>query len=365
MIDNKIIKTEKEYEGTLARIEALMDAAPGSPQEEELELLTLLVEKYEEEHFPIHLPDPIEAILFRMEQQGLEPKDLIPYLGSQSKVSEVLNRKRPLSLSMIRNLQEGLGIPAEVLLQKPAQGVPIPALQEAGSLQQTRDDYFNCAHLVKEQQLKILGQWQAKIIEKALKQPLPPFDGERLDEELFKELARLSSYSAGPQMACELLNKKGIYLMAQKIAFETELDGACFFTPQQRPIISLTLRNDALVDFWFTLFHLLAHLYLHRNEKPRAFFESLECVFDKTAPAEERQVNDVLINELTPSNVRKTILRSYLKTVDDQSFNQAVQTLDISPIILSCLLRLKHGNAKEYGIHVNPKKVSEKLEVYG
>jgi HTH-type transcriptional regulator/antitoxin HigA len=117
----KIIKTEVEYETTLRRVEALMDAEPGSPEEEELELLALLVEKYEGERYPIDLPDPVEAIKFRMDQEGLEPKDLIPYLGSQSKVSEVLNHKRPLSLSMIRKLQEGLGIPAEVLIQKPAQ----------------------------------------------------------------------------------------------------------------------------------------------------------------------------------------------------------------------------------------------------
>jgi len=127
MSDIKIIKTEEEYEEALARVEALMDAAPGSAQEEELELLALLVEKYEEDHFPIDTPDPVEAIKFRMEQEGLEPKDLIPYLGSQSKVSEVLNHKRPLSLNMIRNLQEGLDIPLEVLIQKPAQQAAPPA----------------------------------------------------------------------------------------------------------------------------------------------------------------------------------------------------------------------------------------------
>ena len=98
-----------------------MDAATGSPAEEELELLAVLVEKYEEEHYPIEYPDPVEAIKFRMEQEGLEPKDMIKYLGSQSKVSEVLNYKRSLSLAMIRELNQGLDIPAEVLLQNPGQ----------------------------------------------------------------------------------------------------------------------------------------------------------------------------------------------------------------------------------------------------
>src|SRR3989304_4789244 len=101
-MDIKIIKTEAEYEAALARIEVLMDAEPESLQEEELELLALLVEKYEAEHYPIELPHPVEAIKFRMEQEGLEPKDMIQYMGSQSKVSEVLNYKRPLSVPMIR-----------------------------------------------------------------------------------------------------------------------------------------------------------------------------------------------------------------------------------------------------------------------
>ena len=114
----KMIRTEKDYQDALERLHVLMDAAPASPAEEELELLSFLVEKYEEEHFPIDLPDPVEAIKFRMEQQGLTRKDLVQYIGSQSKVSEVLTRKRSLSLSMIRALHAGLGIPAEVLLQE-------------------------------------------------------------------------------------------------------------------------------------------------------------------------------------------------------------------------------------------------------
>ncbi len=115
----KVIKIEAEYEAALARVADLMDAQPGSPDEQELELFALLVEQYEQAHFPIAPPDPVEAILFRMEQEGLTRKDLTAYIGSPSKVSEVLNRKRPLSLSMIRALHKGLGIPADILVQEP------------------------------------------------------------------------------------------------------------------------------------------------------------------------------------------------------------------------------------------------------
>jgi len=112
----KVIKTESEYATALARMEKLMDAKHDTPQGDELELLSLLVHDYEEKVFPIDQPDPVAAIRFRMEQQGLEPKDLVPLLGSRSRVSEVLSGRRNLSLKMIRNLVGRLGIPAEVLL---------------------------------------------------------------------------------------------------------------------------------------------------------------------------------------------------------------------------------------------------------
>lgn len=114
----KIIKTESEYEAALARAESLMDAVTGSSDEEELELWSFLIERYEQEHFPIDLPDPVEAIKFRMEQGGLRQKDLERYFPGKNRVSEVLNRKRPLSIGMIRALHQGLGIPAEVLLRE-------------------------------------------------------------------------------------------------------------------------------------------------------------------------------------------------------------------------------------------------------
>jgi HTH-type transcriptional regulator/antitoxin HigA len=119
MMKTKVIKTESEYAAALARIEKLMDAKPGTPQGDELELLSLLLHDYEEKVFPIAKPDPVAAIRFRMEQQGLGPKDLVPFLGSRSRVSEVLSGRRRLSLKMIRALVGGLRIPADVLLGQP------------------------------------------------------------------------------------------------------------------------------------------------------------------------------------------------------------------------------------------------------
>lgn len=112
------IKDDKDYERVLARIDALMEKDPAidTKESDELEVLVVLVEKYEEKHWYIAEPDPVEAIRFRMEQMGLKQKDLEPYIGSKSKVSEVLNRKKSLSLAMIKNLYSGLHIPLEVLV---------------------------------------------------------------------------------------------------------------------------------------------------------------------------------------------------------------------------------------------------------
>src|SRR6266567_3041026 len=112
----RVIKTKADYEAVLARVEKLMDARPNTPEGDELEILSLLVHDYEEKTFPMDKPDPVEAIRFRMEQRGLGPTDLVPFLGSRSRVSEVLSGRRNLSLKMIRALVRGLGIPAEVLL---------------------------------------------------------------------------------------------------------------------------------------------------------------------------------------------------------------------------------------------------------
>jgi HTH-type transcriptional regulator/antitoxin HigA len=113
-----IIKNEEMHAEALALVESLMDAEPGSEQEGELELWSLLIEQYEKEHHPISDPDPIEAIRFRMDQLGLKQKDLEDFIGQKSKVSEVMNRKRPLSLPMIRSLSIHLGIPAAVLVRE-------------------------------------------------------------------------------------------------------------------------------------------------------------------------------------------------------------------------------------------------------
>jgi HTH-type transcriptional regulator / antitoxin HigA len=111
------IRTEQDYEAAVARVGALMGAQAGSAQGDTLDILATLVDAYEAEHHPIDDPDPIEAICWTMEARGLARRDLEPYIGSRARVSEILNRRRPLSLEMIRGLHAGLGIPASVLIR--------------------------------------------------------------------------------------------------------------------------------------------------------------------------------------------------------------------------------------------------------
>lgn len=125
-MDIKPIRTEADYEAALKEVEGLMESQPGTPAGDRMDVLVTLIEAYEAKHFPIPYPDdPVEVLEYFMESRGITRSELIPFLGSKERVSEVLNRKRGLSLEMIRRLHAGLGIPAELLIgsnaRKPAQ----------------------------------------------------------------------------------------------------------------------------------------------------------------------------------------------------------------------------------------------------
>jgi HTH-type transcriptional regulator / antitoxin HigA len=122
-MDIKPIRTKADYKAALQAVESLMGAKARTPEGDRLDVLVTLIEGYERKHFPMDLPDAVEAIKFRMEQQGLTPKDLEPLIGRSNRVYEVLNRRRSLTLAMIQKLHAGLGIPAESLLK---QTVPTP-----------------------------------------------------------------------------------------------------------------------------------------------------------------------------------------------------------------------------------------------
>jgi len=126
-MDIRPIRTESDYDATLAEIALLLDAQHGTPDGDRLDVLTTLVEAYEARHHPVPPPDPVEAILYHLESRGLTRRDLEPMIGSRARVSEVLNRRRPLTLTMIRRLCDGLGMSADVLIRADSVHVTEPA----------------------------------------------------------------------------------------------------------------------------------------------------------------------------------------------------------------------------------------------
>jgi len=324
----KIIKSEEDYEEALARVDELMDLdpEPESLEGQELELLAVLIERFEDEMYPMDFPDPIEAIKFRMEQEGLTQTDIAPLFGGKPKASEVLNGKRSLSIAMMRNLHEKLGIPAEVLLQDPSakelpkRDIEVKAFPIAEML---KEGYFRGfsgtareAKAVGEELLSgllsVFGDskpqpvycrsskskvdenallaWQAKAMSHAKRQALPPFEKASImnnQEEFSRSIVKLSYLKEGPKAAVEFLNKKGIHVVIQKHLSKTYLDGACFLLAKNRPVIGLTLRYDRLDNFWFTLMHELGHLLLHLDSSERCFFDDTKNVHQSTDRFEE------------------------------------------------------------------------------
>lgn len=313
----RLIKTEADYEAALARLDAIFEAEPGTPEGDEAELLTALIEMYEEKTYPMGMPTPLEAIRFRMEQQGLKSKDLVPFIGSASKVSEVLSGRRGLSLAMIRNLVQGLGIPAEVLIGQPGAELKSDAevaelrrfpvaemlkrgwfagfhgsLAEAeGQLEDLFTGFagalgggvlrpaFNRQHIRNGsvQDDYALAAWRIRVMGLAMKESLPAYRRGTVTPEFLSKLAQLSFFDAGPKLAGEFLSKSGIHLVIERHLPKTHLDGAAMKLPDGSPLVALTLRYDRLDNFWFTLFHELAHVGLHLDQDGyEVFFDDLD-----------------------------------------------------------------------------------------
>lgn len=383
----KIIKSEEDYNIALNRIEEIFDAKPGSPEFDEMELLVKLVEIYEDEKYPISAPDPISAIKFRMEQQGLKSKDLIPYIGSKSKVSEVLSGKRALSLNMIRKLNEGLGIPAEVLIKETGKTLPDSSIMKHGInfpfTEMFRRGWFkdfyngtlNEAKELKEELIikfiglfnindfaisynrksesqaepeninDILMAWRIRVMNKAITEKLPAWNKEVLTDEFFFELAKLSYFQEGPKLAKEFLNKAGIHFVIEQHLDKTHLDGSSMLMPDGSPLIALTLRYDRLDSFWFTLFHELAHVQKHLTEIKMAYFDDMFNEMNKKIEKEaDAYAKQMLIQD---SLWKSSGLRITSSTAEIKAF---ASQLRINPAIPAGRLRYENKN---YSVFTN------------
>jgi HTH-type transcriptional regulator/antitoxin HigA len=378
----KVIKTDEEYQKALSRIDEIMDAEPNTPEGDELELLVTLVELYEDKKYPIGMPDAIEAIKFRMEQLSLNQQALVPYIGSKSKVSEVLNRKRSLSLSMMRALHKGLGIPAEILLQECGQDFPeeIPEIdwtrfpinemislgwitsrkdikgneeeivrgyiQEAGGINRFSKLSFRTSRSpIKRLRTDryALMAWCLRIMELSEKHPL---------EKKYKpgsinlsDLSRLSYFNDGPLLVKEYLEKHGIQFFIVPHLKKTFLDGAAMILEKNRPIIALTLRYDRTDNFWFCLLHELAHLTKHLVK------DETDIIIDELEPQQssivskdtrEKEADRIAQNALIPKEYWKKV------NLDAKDLAKEVallsEQLKIHPAIIAGRIQFEKNN---------------------
>jgi len=307
MMTVKPIRSESDYEANLSRLEALIDAAPGTPEGDELEVLATLIERYENERYPIALPTPLAAIRFRMEQENLSPRDLEQFIGSRARVSEVLSGARPLSIGMIRSLNEHLGIPAEVLIR------PEPKQEERASLELAKPaakqltawglllakesfEAFMARGLGGGQALAMLRKtrtertnvktdyvavqaWCAAVLLRAESATVSGvFDLKRVRKlDVVRGLAKLSVHADGPRRAYQVLSDLGIILVILPHLPGTHLDGAALRRPKDgAPVIALTLRRDRIDNFWFTLLHEMAHVAFHLSDERSCIVDELD-----------------------------------------------------------------------------------------
>lgn len=395
MAQVKPIRTEADRQAALARIDALMDRDDrGETETEELAVLAELVEAYERKHFPIALPAPLDAIRFRMEQMGLEPRDLAPHIGSRGKVSEVLSGKRPLTLPMIRALHANLGIPAEVLLQEqPSASTPDSVgdgdcpleWQRLPLAEMAKRGWIEFAGRLKDHADEIgrrlvaaaggpraipeplyrrgdyrrpnakadpyaLLAWTLKVMALARARPLPTgFRSGTVTDDFLAAIARLSSREDGPRAAREELARHGIHLLVVPHLRRTYLDGAAFMLAESgAPVIALTLRHDRLDNFWFCLLHELAHVSRHIHAASDAFLDDMDLRDTpiRNEDPREREADRIAEESLIPraewEAARLTRAPSYTRII---SF---AQKLRVHPAIVAGRIRYETKDYRKF-----------------
>jgi HTH-type transcriptional regulator/antitoxin HigA len=394
---NRLIKNENDYDTALSRIDQLMDAKSGTPEMDELELLTALVGMYEEQHFPISPPDPIDAIKFRMEQIGLVQKDMIPYIGTKSKVSEVLNGKRPLTLSMMRSLNKDLGISAEVLLKEPGADFPdqiqemewsrfplsemakrnwIPMsddirekaeelirdfIEQAGGLDTVPKPCFRQGKRGRyntKMDLFALTAWCIRVQSVARKNPLKTkYIKNSIKLGTMQEVARLSYFDNGPLLAKEYLEKHGVHLIVVPHLPKTYLDGAAILLPDGTPVIGLTLRYDRIDYFWFCLLHELAHVSKHLSTSDRLIVDDLDLREKKVEKEDiiEKEADEMTRNGLIPKRIwDRNPISGKASTAEIYAL---AEKLKIHPAIIAGRIRFEQNNYRLLSRHVGNKQI--------
>jgi HTH-type transcriptional regulator/antitoxin HigA len=339
----------------------------------------------------------VDAIKFRMEQLGFTQKDMVPFMGNKSKVSEVLNRKRPLTLAMMRALHEGLGISAEILLKESGAVFPksmpdmdwprfpivemakrcwvpkLPDLKErseevirefiekAGGMEFVLPSFLRQGKKGRynpKTDPYALTAWFIRVLSLARQTPLrAEYARGSLKVNTVREIARLSYFDNGPLLAKEYLDKQGIHLIIEPHLPKTYLDGAAILLPDGTPVIGLTLRYDRIDHFWFCLLHELAHVARHLSASEPVLVDDLDLRVHN-AKAEDKiesEADDLARDALIPDKVwNKRPIRG---KPTSQKIYALAEDLKIHPAIIAGRIRFERNNYRLFSRHMGSKQV--------
>ncbi|HGM5486749.1 TPA: ImmA/IrrE family metallo-endopeptidase [Serratia marcescens] len=397
-MDIKVIRTEQQHQEYLKRIHSLMLLMPavGSDASDELELLITVVEAYENSKYPIEPPDPIDAITFRMHEKGLKQVDLVPYLGTKSRVSEILARKRPLTVPMIKALSIGLGISTDTLigmnatLDKTSEDnvdwskFPVKEMIGRGWISEVGHSVKkNAEELVRNFITDVgwqtgnvafkrtisgdayspttkyaLYAWVSRVVQRARERKtfLGEFEHSILSTSFLRDLAQLSWFEKGPLLAIEFLEKHGIAVVIEPSLKSTRIDGAALKDVDGLPIVALTLRYDRLDNFWFTLLHEVAHIWKHVNDD-EAFLDDLDA---SSEDKKESEANRLAREAFIPRAVWKR--SDAYSSPSKETIDSLSRDLKITPAIIAGRVRRESGNYRLFADLIGQGEVSRILD---
>jgi HTH-type transcriptional regulator/antitoxin HigA len=389
----RILKNEGEHQTALREAERLvaLDPSTGTADGERLALLALLIEDYEKRAYQFEALDPVEIIEFRMSEQGLRQKDLVPLLGSRSRVSEVLGGKRPLTVQMIRALSSGLGIPADALIgREPSvtsdedernveeidwKRFPYREMERRGWFSAAKISGKNAEEMLRSfldqivpsHQASIMFRrkfrgdkldekayystlaWTARVLMRAkdVESGLPKFDPAKISVDTLRDLARLSWFTNGPRLAVEFLAKCGIAVIVEPRLPNAVIDGAAMLSERGTPVIGLTLRIDRTDYFWFTLMHEVAHVWKHLNTADEAFIDRIERI----ASTEKIEQKENEANRIArDSFIRRAVWEraSARLAPTHQSIQELADSLHIHPAIVAGRIQFESGHYESF-----------------
>lgn len=399
-MSTRVIRTESEHRAYLEEVERLMSRGENLSKGEidHLEVLTILIEAYENGKYPVEPTDPIDAILFRMEEKGLKQADLVPYFGTSSRVSEVLKRKRPLTVQMIRAISIGLGISTDTLV-----GLGDPSISEQNEVDWSKfpikemmirgwlENAANRGAASPEDIVKsyitgtglqfggasfrrtlsgeaksptttyALHAWLARVVQRTRhkKKRLGHFEKHRLTALFLRELAQMSWSERGPLLAIEYLEKNGISVVIEPQLKGTQLDGAALKDIDGTPIVALTLRFDRIDNFWFTLLHEVAHIWKHVDNETDAFVDDLNTA---STDRREAEANRLAGEAFIPRLIWKRS-DAYISP-SKETVEALAKDLKIHPAIIVGRLHKETGNFALFNSMVGHRQIRSMLSSF-